>query len=1575
MSTKSILDRPRVKAPRKAAQKSAAVQQNGHQKSQFSIDEAPDASLIIDKTGSIIQANSLASRLFGYSKTAIKGKNIELLIPEIHKKLSNGKPFFHHPKQRRVNPSSNLFALQKNGNKFMIDLSVGPVHFGKAIYSWVSIRRPPLQEFTDDGARVAQAYSRSLIEAALDPLVTISPEGKITDVNEASVKATGMPREKLIGTDFSDYFTEPKKAREGYKQVFAKGFVADYPLTIRDRNGKLTDVLYNASVYRDDFGIVRGVLAAARDITQVKQTSQYARSLIEASLDPLVTINPEGKITDVNEASVRATGVPRQKLIGTDFSDYFTEPQKAREAYEQVFAKGYVADYALTIRDTKGKLTDVLYNATVYKDSLGSVLGALATARDVTQLKRTSEYARSLIEASLDPLVTINPEGKITDVNEALVRATGQPREKLIGTDFSDYFTEPQKAREGYQQVFAKGSVSDLPLKLRDKKGKLTDVLYNATVYKDNLGSVLGALATSRDITQLKRTSEYARSLIEASLDPLVTVNPEGKITDVNEALVRATGVQREKLIGTDFSDYFTEPQRAREGYQQVFAKGSVSDLPLKLRDTKGKLTDVLYNATVYKDNLGNVLGALATSRDITQLKRTSEYARSLIEASLDPLVTINPEGKITDVNEALVRATGVPREKLIGTDFSDYFTEPQRAREGYQQVFAKGSVSDLPLKLRDTKGKLTDVLYNATVYRDNLGNVIGALATSRDITQLKRTSEYARSLIEASLDPLVTINPEGKITDVNEALVRATGVPREKLIGTDFSDYFTEPQRAREGYQQVFAKGSVSDLPLKLRDTKGKVTDVLYNATVYKDNLGNVLGALATSRDITELKRTAEYARSLIEASLDPLVTVNPEGKITDVNEASVKATGVARDVLIGTDFSDYFTEPQKAREGYKLVFAKGQVSDYPLTLRNKNGQLIQVLFNASVYRDEKGSVLGAVAAARDVTLLKQTEENIRKIQAYTRSLIETSLDPQITKGPDGRITDVNEATVQVTGVPREKLIGTHFPDYFTEPVKAEEAYREAFYKGVVRNYPLAIRHKNGKITDVLYNATVFKDEEGVVQGVFASARDITDRKQAEEELQRQQVYTRSLIEASLDPMVAISPAGKITDVNEALVKATGVKRDKLIGTDFSDYFTEPDKARDGYQKVFAEGFVADLPLTIRHNTRDVLYNASVYKDEKGKVLGVFASARDITDRKQAEEEIKKQQAYTRSLIEASLDPMVAISPEGKITDVNEALVKATGVERSNLIDTDFSDYFTEPDKAREGYQQIFAKGFVADSPLTIRHNLRDVLYNASVYRDEKGKVLGAFASARDITAQRKQEVRIKTLNEELEQRIIELESFSYSVSHDLRAPLRGIDGFIAIFLTRYLEKVDTEGQRLLGNVRRNVNKMGSLIDELLTLSRIGMKDIQITTINMNELVHTVVDELVEMKGKSIVKVHPLEKAQGDNALIKQVLVNLISNAFKYSTKKENPVIEIGSKSDDGEIQYYIKDNGVGFDMEYSNKLFGVFQRLHDPQEYQGTGVGLAIVKRIIIRHGGRVWAEGKEGVGATFYFSLKSH
>ncbi|MGD0231011.1 MAG: PAS domain-containing methyl-accepting chemotaxis protein [Syntrophorhabdales bacterium] len=268
----------------------------------------------------------------------------------------------------------------------------------------------------------------------------------------------------------------------------------------------------------------------------------------------------------------------------------------------------------------------------------------------------------------------------------------------------------------------------------------------------------------------------------------------------------------------------------------------------------------------------------------------------------------------------------------------------------------------------------------------DGLVSAAGHGGTKKLEEELRKASSYARSLLEASLDPLVTISPEGKITDVNEAAVRVTGVSRERLIGTDFSNYFTEPEKASEGYRQVFREGFVTDYPLTVRHVSGKLTYVLYNASVYKDAQGAILGVFAAARDVTEQRQASQYARSLLEASLDPLVTISPEGKITDVNKATELVTGLARDHLIGSDFSDYFTEPEKAREGYRKVISQGFVKDYPLTVRHISGQLTDVLYNASVYMSDSGKMLGVFAAARDVTERKQAEDNLRTLNQQVR-------------------------------------------------------------------------------------------------------------------------------------------------------------------------------------------------------------------------------------------------------------------------------------------------------------------------------------------------------------------------------------------------------------------------------------------------------------------------------------------------------------------------------------------------------------------------------------------------------------
>ena len=981
----------------------------------------------------------------------------------------------------------------------------------------------------------------------------------------------------------------------------------------------------------------------------------------------------------------------------------------------------------------------------------------------------------------------------------------------------------------------------------------------------------------------------------------------------------------------------------------------------------------------------------------------TSAYNRRLIEASLDPLITIDADGKVTDVNAATEKVTGRSRTELIGTDFSDYFTQPDKARAGYQQVFREGSVQDYALEIRHREGRLTPVLYNASVYRDSDGKVIGVFAAARDVTErrqmeaeLRARSLYARSLIEASLDPLVTISPEGKITDVNKATEEATGLPREKLIGTNFSEYFTQRDKAEAGYRSVLADGLVRDYPLTLLHASGNTMDVLYNATVYRNEAGRVQGVFAAARDITERKR-AEEARAqlaaIVESSDDAIKAKDLDGTILSWNQGATRIYGYTAAEMIGRSITALCPadHPSEIPQMLDRIRRGEYVQHYETVRQTKDGRLINVSLTMSPIRDGSGKIIGASTIARDISEHKRAEEALRLAGAYNRSLIEASLDPLVTIDANGRIMDVNAATEKVTGRTRQELIGADFSDYFTEPEKARAGYQQVFREGSVQDYPLEIRHVDGHHTPVLYNASVYRDERGKIIGIFAAARDITRIRQAELALRLASAYNRSLIEASLDPLVTVDDQGKIMDVNAAMEKVTGHSRLELIGTDVSGYFTEPERARAGYQKVFREGSVQDYALEIRHRDghhTPVVYNASVYRDEGGKVIGLFAAARDVTRIRQAEEALRIASTYNRSLIEASLDPLVTIDDQGKITDVNAATEKVTGRSRSELIGTDFTDYFTEPQRARAGYQQVFREGSVQDYALEIRH--RDghhtpVLYNASVYRDAAGKVIGVFAAARDITERRRVEEELRRLNDELEQRVVartaelaasnkELEAFAYSVSHDLRAPLRGIDGFAQALLEDYSEKLDPEGKGHLQRVRAASQRMGQLIDGILSLSRTTRSEMRRAAVNLSSLAQSIAGDLQKTEPNRVANfvIAPGLLVNADAGLLRILLENLLGNAWKFTSKHPIARIEVGVMQQDGENVYLVRDDGAGFDMAHAANLFGAFRRLHALTEFEGTGIGLATVQRIVHRHGGRVWAEGQVEKGATFYFTM---
>jgi PAS domain S-box-containing protein len=358
---------------------------------------------------------------------------------------------------------------------------------------------------------------------------------------------------------------------------------------------------------------------------------------------------------------------------------------------------------------------------------------------------------------------------------------------------------------------------------------------------------------------------------------------------------------------------------------------------------------------------------------------------------------------------------------------------------------------------------------------------------------------------------------------------------------------------------------------------------------------------------------------------------------------------------------------------------------------------------------------------------------------------------------------------------------------------------------------------------------------------------------------------------------------------------------------------------------------------------------------------------------RLQAEHALSRASEEIKGLYNEAPCGYHSLNGDGTIIEMNETWLEWIGYKRDEVINNlTFLDLFTPASKERynETFPKFKSQGFINNVEFEIICKDRSALFvivNATAIKDKHGNFIKSRSTAFNITDRRLAEERVMAANKELE-------AFTYSVSHDLRAPLRSIDGYSKILQEDYASTLDREANRLLQIIRNNAHRMGHLIDDLLDFSRMGRKELDRTKVDMNALVGHVRQELIAQEANRKIEftVKPLKEVHGDLSMMRQVWINLISNALKYSRKQDVSRIEIGCKTEDNHTVYYIQDNGVGFDMKYSDKLFGVFQRLHKVEEFDGTGVGLALVHRIISRHGGKIWAEAQVNEGATFFFFI---
>jgi PAS domain S-box-containing protein len=468
--------------------------------------------------------------------------------------------------------------------------------------------------------------------------------------------------------------------------------------------------------------------------------------------------------------------------------------------------------------------------------------------------------------------------------------------------------------------------------------------------------------------------------------------------------------------------------------------------------------------------------------------------------------------------------------------------------------------------------------------------------------------------------------------------------------------------------------------------------------------------------------------------------------------------------------------------------------------------------------------------------------------------------------------------------------------------------------------------------------------------------------------------------------------PAGRFLEVNPAMLELFGARsREQLLGTPVCDLYAHPEERAAFAEKIGVQGHVIDAELELKR------LDGAPFWASVTAVQGTDASGAayldgvlmDITARKQAQEALRASEASFRGLVEAAPDGVVITDRSGRIVLVNAQAEQMFGYNRDELIGQSVDILLPERFKGvhpahRESYlQQPRSRPMGAGLDLWARR--RDgtefpVAISLSPIVTESGTQV--FSAVRDVTARREVEERIQSMNRQLVRHNVELEAvnkeleaFSYSVSHDLRAPLRAIDGFGRILQKELEGSLEQGPQDHLNRVRRAAQHMGELIDDLLNLSRVTRSELVVQDVDLAEIGEAAIGRLREAHPDRRVRFlcGSHLQARGDPRLLQVALDNLLGNAWKFTAGRAQAVIELGVEDHKATPVYYVKDNGAGFDMAYADKLFGAFQRLHDSGEFAGTGIGLATVQRIIHKHGGRIWADGKVDQGATFYFALE--
>ncbi len=900
------------------------------------------------------------------------------------------------------------------------------------------------------------------------------------------------------------------------------------------------------------------------------------------------------------------------------------------------------------------------------------------------------------------------------------------------------------------------------------------------------------------------------------------------------------------------------------------------------------------------------------------------------------------------------------------------------------------------------------------------------------NLKSLRESEARFGRLTESNIIGVIVADLNGLIVEANDAFLKMLNYTREDLCSGRIRwgeivplEYIDVSERA---IQELTMTGSCKPFEQQYIRKDGSLVAVLLGFAKQGDRtiIGFVLDLSERKQAEAEAQhrsRQAEEAQSILQMLLEHVpegITITagpPDFPIIANSKLAQKLLGRPNESLVGMPSESYV-------QLYSLFLADGvtpltleqlplyRATRYGETIRDEEGIIerpdgttITAIANVVPIRDSQGQIIGAIDCWRDITNRKLIEEALRQRETELR-LITDTLPVLITfVDSEQRYRFNNQAYQDWFGHPPAEVYGKHLWEVLGESAyEVLRPYVEQVLAGEQVTFESQVPYKDGgtRYINAIYVPQFNK--QGIVEGYAALVTDISeqqavlrDRNQAEAALRESEARFRQMADTA-PVLIWMSGTDKLCNYfNKPWLDFTGRTLEQEMGNGWTEGVHPNDFQRclDTYTNAFHTRQKFKMEYRLRHCDGEYrwVFDTGVPRfAPMGEFLGYIGSCVDIHDRKLAEEALRDSEERYRILTEVSPQAIWMGDRDGGISYCNQYWLDYTGLTMEQTTGYGWIYVIHPDDRDRVFKTSMQAVANATDYEVEIRfRQVSDGSYRWHIvrglpFRDQSGQIIKWVGIASDIHARKVAEASLQQLNEMLEQRIQErtaqleaankeLESFSYSVSHDLRAPLRHIAGFIELLQKRHSStSLDQTSQRYLKIIAETAKQAGILIDELLTFSRMGRTEMRYINLNMEELVQEIKRDLITETPGRIIHWHIelLPEAQGDPSMLRLVLRNLIGNAVKY-TQTQNPAeITVGSIDNENEVVFFVQDNGVGFNMQYVHKLFGVFQRLHSDPKFEGTGVGLANVQRIIHRHNGRVWAEALVDSGATFYFSL---